>query len=166
MKWLRYFVLLLPLIFSVSFSFSKQLDSCKVVDCHQVNGSGCFGSVGDACVSAGYSYHGYWSRWDGTFSCDGNDIGTTIKGTIYCSECPDPFDVSTCDSGDPDDPCDNGKDPATCDMEDPPPDDPNPDDLVAMVKTLKLATWKTHSLMTQTRQNMMMTTNLMIRRVK
>ena len=128
MKWLRYFVLLFPLIFSVSFSFSKQLDSCKVVDCIQVNGSGCFGSVGDACVSAGYSRHGYWTRFDGTFSCDGNNIGTVIKGTIYCSECPDPFDVSTCDAGDPDDPCGNGKDPATCDMEDPPPDDPNPDD--------------------------------------
>ena len=128
MKWLRYFVLLFPLIFSVSFSFSKQLDSCKVVDCVQVNGSGCFSSVGDACVSAGYSRHGYWTRFDGTFSCDGNNIGTTIKGTVYCSKCPDPFDVSTCDAGDPDDPCGNGKDPATCDMEDPPPDDPNPDD--------------------------------------
>lgn len=86
----------------------------------------CFG--GRACVSAGYSRHGYWTRFDGTFSCDGNNIGTTIKGTIYCSECSDPFDVSTCDAGDPDDPCGNGKDPATCDMEDPPPDDPNPDD--------------------------------------
>lgn len=160
MKWLRYFVLLLPLILSFEFSFANsctQSEYCNAATVGFVfpNGDMCkqgFSAGGglsdnayDACVSAGFKSSSDWGgeippHW--RLIEGGGDVDT------YCwklceednpsSSCwelhknvfsyyfvvPSGSNISSCSLPE-DDPCGNGKDPATCDMEDPPPADPD-----------------------------------------
>ena len=144
MKWLRYFVLLLPLIFSISFSYANQCHykkGCdrsslsanqKCVPCIQYEGSGCYETRKLACEANGYSHFTSYMQSvrcvrsvpapvgyiHSTISEYGGVL-TIIDGTIDKD-----IDLSSCDDfvDDDDDPCGNGKDPATCDM-----DEPNPD---------------------------------------
>lgn len=131
MKWLRYFVLLLPLIFSVSFSFSADecterkdvscaaagLHGLHCVRCYTYENEGCFKTPREACEA-----HGYDAVYSHVNLCAyrGDNNKVVSFGGHYSEKykvfgTPDPY---SCPDNDDDDPCGNGKDPATCDLND------------------------------------------------
>ena len=149
MKWLRYFVLLLPLVLAFEFANSKNYGQCefkdgftqcskhnqifidyetgktgRCVECVTWQGKGCYPNAAEACFRNGYSFT--------VGQCSSNH-GLTLHGEpeyagwrVYFND-ENPY--VDCKNYDPDDPCGNGKDPATCDDEiaDDPPDKPDPD---------------------------------------
>ncbi|MBR7001205.1 MAG: hypothetical protein IKI11_00865 [Neisseriaceae bacterium] len=143
MKWLRYFVLLLPLLLAFEFSFAlekcqykKGDDECQSAgqvladggvchNCWTYGGAGCSLTKFRACKAAGFKPATNSQGNCLAYPPDPNGgIPKQMFKIFYNGEDPIkdcPYDPDY----DPDDPCGNGKDPATCDMDDPPPDDPD-----------------------------------------